>query len=66
MRVEERLFSVEEAHEAAEAFLTSASSFVMPVVAIDGRPVGNGKPGPLTRRLRQLYLEMAGAPAAAA
>ena len=38
----------------------------MPVVAIDGRPVGTGKPGPLTRRLRQLYLEMAGAPAAAA
>jgi D-alanine transaminase len=64
--VEERLFTVEEAHGAAEAFLTSASSFVTPVVAIDGRPVGTGKPGPLTRRLRQLYLEMAGAPAAAA
>jgi D-alanine transaminase len=63
--VEERLFTVEEAHGAAEAFLTSASSFVTPVVAIDGRPVGTGKPGPLTRRLRQLYLEMAGAPAAA-
>ena len=66
LSVEERLFAVEEAHGAAEAFLTSASSFVMPVVAIDGRPVGTGKPGPLTRRLRQLYLEMAGAPAAAA
>jgi D-alanine transaminase len=66
LSVEERLFTVEEAHGAAEAFLTSASSFVMPVVAIDGRPVGTGKPGPLTRRLRQLYLEMAGAPAAAA
>ena len=59
LRVEERLFSVAEAHEAAEAFYTSASSFVMPVVAIDGRAIGEGRPGPLTRRLRALYLEMA-------
>ncbi|HEX8666298.1 MAG TPA: D-amino-acid transaminase [Beijerinckiaceae bacterium] len=66
LRIEERLFSVEEAHAAAEAFLTSASSFVMPVVQIDGKPVGNGKPGALTRRLRSLYLDMAGAPAKAA
>jgi D-alanine transaminase len=36
------------------------------VVSIDGRPIGTGKPGPLTRRLRALYIEMAGAPAAAA
>lgn len=66
LAVEERPFSIEEAHAAAEAFLTSASSFVMPVVAIDGKPVGTGRPGPLTRRLRELYLAMAGAPAAAA
>jgi D-alanine transaminase len=66
LRIEERLFTVEEAHAAAEAFLTSASSFVMPVVTIDGKPVGNGKPGALTRRLRSLYLDMAGAPAKAA
>jgi len=66
LKVEERLFTIEEAHAAAEAFLTSASSFVMPVVEIDGKPVGNGRPGALTRRLRQLYLEMAGAPATAA
>jgi D-alanine transaminase len=66
LRIEERLFTVAEAHEAAEAFLTSASSFVMPIVAIDGRAVGNGKPGALTRRLRQLYLALAGAPAKAA
>jgi D-alanine transaminase len=59
LRVEERAFSLDEAHEAAEAFLTSASSFVMPVVAIDGRPVGDGRPGPLARRLRALYVEMA-------
>ena len=66
LKVEERLFTLEEAHAAAEAFYTSASSFVMPVVAIDGKPVGSGKPGQLTRRLRQLYLEMAGVPAKAA
>lgn len=63
---EERLFTIEEAYEAAEAFLTSASNFVVPVVRIDGRPVGDGKPGPLTKRLRQLYLQMAAAPAMAA
>ena len=66
LRVEERLFTLEEAHEAAEAFITSASSFVMPVVSIDGRPVGTGKPGPRTRKLRALYLDLAGAPAQAA
>jgi D-alanine transaminase len=66
LAVEERLFSVEEAFAASEAFYTSASSFVMPVVSIDGRTIGSGKPGALTRRLRELYLAMAGAPAAAA
>jgi D-alanine transaminase len=66
LTVDERLFTVKEAHEAAEAFLTSASMLVMPVVAIDGQPVGNGRPGPLSRRLRELYLEMAVATAAAA
>ncbi|MCB5173937.1 MULTISPECIES: D-amino-acid transaminase [Microvirga] len=64
--LEERLFTVEEAYEAAEAFLTSASNFVLPVVRIDGRPVGDGKPGPVTQRLRQLYLRMAASPALAA
>jgi D-alanine transaminase len=66
LTIEERLFTLEEAHDAAEAFLTSASNFVLPIVSIDGRPVGNGKPGPLTRRLRELYLGMAGASAEAA
>lgn len=66
LRVEERPFSVAEAHEAAEAFLTSASSFVMPVISIDGRPVGSGTPGTTTLRLREVYFEMAGATAAAA
>jgi len=64
--LEERRFTVEEAYEAAEAFLTSASNFVLPIVSIDGRPVGDGKPGPVTKRLRELYLAMASAPAMAA
>jgi D-alanine transaminase len=65
LTVEERLFSVEEAYAADEAFYTSATSLVMPVVSIDRRPVGAGSPGPLTRRLRQLYIAMAtGSPAA--
>ncbi len=66
LAIEERLFTVDEAHAAAEAFLTSASMLVMPVVSIDGRAVGTGKPGSQSRRLRELYLDMAGAPAAAA
>jgi D-alanine transaminase len=66
LEVDERLFTVEEAHAADEAFLTSASMLVMPVVSVDGRPVGTGKPGLLTRRLRELYLHMAGAEAAVA
>lgn len=50
-----RPFSVEEAHGAREAFLTSTSSLVLPVVAIDGRPVANGRPGSTTCRLAELY-----------
>jgi D-alanine transaminase len=66
LRVEERLFSLEEARSAEEAFYTSATSLVMPVVTIDGEPVGTGEPGPLTQRLRAIYLAMAGQSAAAA
>lgn len=66
LTVDERLFSLEEAHDAAEAFLTSASSFVMPVVAIDDRPIADGKPGEMSRRLRRLYIEMALATAVSA
>lgn len=50
----ERPFSVEEAKAAREAFLTSTSSFVKPVVAIDDQPVADGKVGPLTRKLQEL------------
>lgn len=57
MQVEERAFTVEEARAADEAFVTSASAFVMPVVAIDGKPLGDGRPGPVARRLREIYLE---------
>lgn len=49
----ERGFTVEEAHAAREAFVTSASQTVMPVVRIDGQPVGTGRPGPLTHALRR-------------
>ena len=56
---EERAFTPEEAYEAAEAFSTSASAFVMPVVKIDDRVMSNGAPGPVARRLRELYIEMA-------
>jgi D-alanine transaminase len=64
LMIEERLFTVEEAHAAAEAFLTSASQLVMPIVKIDGKPVADGRPGALTRRLRALYLHMGAASAA--
>ncbi|MHA7877024.1 D-amino-acid transaminase [Roseivivax sp.] len=57
MQVEERNYSIEEAKTADEAFITSASTFVMPVVEIDGAPVGAGTPGPKARRLREIYLE---------
>lgn len=59
LTVEERLFSLAEARGAREAILTSASNFVLPVVTIDGEPVGDGKPGPIARRLRALYIEAA-------
>ncbi len=55
--IEERAFTVEEAQLADEAFSTAASIFVMPVVEIDGTPVGDGKPGPVARRLREIYID---------
>ena len=57
MQIEERAFTIEEAQEAEEAFITSASTFVMPVVEIDGQAVGSGTPGSVTKRLREIYLE---------
>jgi D-alanine transaminase len=52
----ERTFSVAEAGSAREAFLTSTVVDLLPVVRIDGNPVGNGHPGPLSRKLRKAYL----------
>jgi D-alanine transaminase len=57
MEVEERSFTIEEAKEADEAFTTSASAFVMPVVEIDGATMGDGTPGPIAKRLREIYLD---------
>ena len=57
VEIEERSFTADEAYAADEAFLTSASNFVMPIVEIDGRRVGGGQPGPLTRKLREMFLE---------
>lgn len=57
MVVEERSFTMEEAKEADEAFITSASTFVMPVVSVDGVSLGDGLPGPVAKRLREIYIE---------
>lgn len=56
VEIEERAFTVSEALEADEAFLTSASQFVMPITEIDGHRVGGGQPGPVTRKLRDIFL----------
>jgi len=59
LRLEERPFTLEEAHSAREAFITSASQIVLPVVKIDGRPVGNGVPGLIATALRRDFHEYA-------
>ncbi|MCY0093351.1 D-amino-acid transaminase [Hoeflea ulvae] len=56
-KIEEREFSIEEARDAAEAFITSASVFVGPVISIDGVELSGGKPGPVTLALRKTYIE---------
>ena len=63
LKIELRPFTVQEAQLAKEAFITSATTFVQPVVAIDGQLVGGGEPGPLARRLRELYIDFARATA---
>ncbi|HLX16984.1 MAG TPA: D-amino-acid transaminase [Bradyrhizobium sp.] len=63
LRVEERAFTVDEALASKEAFITSASLFVQPVVRIDGKTVANGKPGPMATRLREIYIDFARATA---
>ena len=49
----------DEAYDADEAFLTSASNFVLPIVEIDSKRIGGGQPGPVTRKLREIFLEEA-------
>jgi D-alanine transaminase len=60
LKVVERKFTVAEALAAREAFLSSATGAAVPVVVIDGQPIGNGAPGALTRRIRELYFDRAG------
>lgn len=63
LKVDERPFTPAEAVAASEAFITGAGSLVLPVVAVDGKPVGDGKVGPVAKRLRSLYIERARATA---
>lgn len=56
----ERPFTIDEAKEAREAFISSSSAFVLPVVEIDGQPVANGKPGSVAARLGEIYRRHAG------
>ena len=58
LKVDLRPFTIEEALEADEAFLSSATTLVLPIVSIDGGAVGSGKPGPVTQQVRELYLQM--------
>ncbi|RQS66519.1 D-amino-acid transaminase [Burkholderia sp. Bp8963] len=58
IRIEERLFSVAEALEAKEVFVTSAGVLVQSVVTIDGNAIGDGRVGPVARRLREIYIDV--------
>ena len=55
-KVEERAFTLEEVFAAEEAFITAATAFVSPVVELDGRAIGTGKPGPMVEKLREIYI----------
>jgi len=63
MKIEERNFTIEEAQQADEAFITSASAFVTPVVELDGQKISSGGPGSVVPRLREIYLEESMKPA---
>jgi D-alanine transaminase len=62
LRVFERKFTPQEASEAREAFISSATG-VIPVIALDGKAIGEGKPGPVTKRVQQLYAHRSSAAA---
>jgi D-alanine transaminase len=57
LTIEERFFTLEETYKAKEAFISSATTFVWPVVAIDDHPIGNGKPGKIASKLRDIYIK---------
>jgi D-alanine transaminase len=59
VKLEERPFSVAEALVAREAFMSAASAFVLPIIEIDGRKIGDGRPGPVARAFRALYIDEA-------
>jgi D-alanine transaminase len=59
LTVEERPFRLTEALAAREAFLTSATNTVMPIISIDGKPIGDGRPGPIVQRLRSRFHQVA-------
>ena len=59
LKVDERPFTPAEAQSAKEAFTTAATALVLPVIAVDGKPVGDGTVGPVASRLRRLYIERA-------
>jgi D-alanine transaminase len=65
LTIEERLFTLDEVFAAQECFVTSATSFVKPVVEVAGKRIGGGQPGPVARRLRDIYIEAARAEARA-
>lgn len=62
IRLEQRPFTVDEVYRAREAFITAAASIATPVVQVDGRTIGSGRPGPVAERLRGIYFEMLGIP----
>jgi len=57
--VEQRPFTPEEAYQADEAFLSSATTLIYPIIEIDGHTIGDGQAGPITRQLRDLYIQTA-------
>ena len=61
--IDERNYTLEEAYDADEAFITAASTYVCPVIAIDDRPVGDGSVGPVVRKLQRIYIDNARATA---
>ena len=59
IKIEERLFSLEEALQADEAFMSSATTMVLPIVEINGQAIANGKPGAIFKKIRKIYIESA-------